>query len=382
MQRGFVIEKYTANYFLSHAKEVILPYWCRESLRDPKGGFFSTADSYGQVIPTDKKGCVQHARLLWSFSEAYLAFGENIYLQLARHAFKYLVDAHWDKNHGGWYFYTHDSGAPLDTRKHLYAQSFALYGLSSYFLASGDFQAGVLADKTFDLIMRYGEDHIHGGFNESFTSDWIKCQQIDEFGMVGDYKTMNSHIHILEAFTAYHTKRCHITDPLKKTIDIIIDKIYHFKSHSFQLYFTADWKCKKEIISYGHDIETSWLLIKASKSIDGYRLAEILDMQKKIGDKLKEKAIDPIGLIYNENEDKTFYWWVQAEGALGFAYMNDWATVAQIWEGINLHLVDSENGEWFETPELRQRKIYVWKTPYHHLRSALELAAKARELYE
>ena len=93
-------------------------------------------------------------------------------------------------------------GGPLQTRKHSYAQAFAIYGLSEYYRASGDSTALHMAQQLFGLLDRHAYEPVYGGYLEGRAQDWsatadmrLSEKEIDA------QKSMNTLLHLLEAFT-------------------------------------------------------------------------------------------------------------------------------------------------------------------------------------
>ena len=152
-------------------------------------------------------------------------------------------------------------------RKHMYAHSFVLYGLAQLYQVTEDEDVKKWADRVFELMTRKAHDKKHGGYIECFSVDWFPADQITDFGVTGMKKTMNTHIHLLEALTLYYevdqgikskNELCHL-------LDIILDKVYCPIDNTLGLYFQPNWVMLTERFSFGHDIETSWLLKKKKK---------------------------------------------------------------------------------------------------------------------
>ena len=69
----------------------ILPFWL--STRDERGGFFGKTLRNLDVQKDAVKDVILHAKILWSFSEAYMLLGKNEYLDAAKHAYQFLKKA-------------------------------------------------------------------------------------------------------------------------------------------------------------------------------------------------------------------------------------------------------------------------------------------------
>lgn len=77
---------------------------------------------------------------------------------------------------------------------------------------------------------------------------------------------MNTHLHILEPYTNLYRvwKDEHLEQQLRNLINLFTDKILNKDTFHLQLFFNDDWQSKYPIVSYGHDIEASWLLHEAA----------------------------------------------------------------------------------------------------------------------
>jgi mannobiose 2-epimerase len=123
----------------------------------------------------------------------------------ADHGFEFLDSRLRDDRFGGFHWRVDSAGGPLDSDKHLYGQSFALYALSEYAIAAGDERATGYADELFDLIERHARDRLHGGYREFLKRDWSAADsnEVGYLGKAAMVKTLNTHLHLLEALTRY-----------------------------------------------------------------------------------------------------------------------------------------------------------------------------------
>ncbi len=373
----------------------ILDYWQNNTIDNEHGGFHGQIDHFNRIIPKASKGAVLNARILWTFSAAYNFNHDLSYLKTAERAFEYLKDYFLDQKNGGLFWEVDYRGHPLNQRKQTYAQGFGIYGFSEYFKASGQKEGLELAIKLFEDIESNCFDSRHGGYIEGLTQDW---QPMDDMRLSlkdQNYpKSMNTHLHILEAYTNLFKVWPDplLADQIKHLINIFLDHIIDMNTGHFNLFFDKDWTVKSKIISYGHDIEGTWLLDEA---------AEILG-EKQISDKVKAAALKMAdvtmreglaidGSIYYEKDpgtekiDRDRHWWPQAEAVIGFinAYQisgDEQYLYASIkaWEYIKNHLIDRKNGEWYWSvndqgiPSTNNDKAGFWKCPYHNSRACME----------
>lgn len=370
----------------------ILPFWI-ERMADPRGGFYGRIDGQGKLIPDAPKGAVLNARLLWTFSAAYRVLGRPEYLEMASRAKDEIIGRFYDPDFGGVYWSLNADGSPLDTKKQGYAIGFAIYGLSEYYRACGDAQSLDYAFRLFHSLEEHCYDLQKGGYAEAFTREWgaiadMRLSDKDE----NERFTMNTHLHILEPYT--NLLRCRRDPLLEKQhaglIRIFLEHILEPSGH-LGLFFDDDWNSTHDYISYGHDIEASWLLQEAAEVLGNEGLLkEARQAAERIALAAAEGWKPGEGMIYEYKResgelDEDRHWWVQAESVVGFSYMyrlngrQEWLDKASdILDFICRNLVDPE-GEWFwsirkdGSINRDDDKAGFWKCPYHNSRMCLEL---------
>lgn len=381
------------NEFRKELEENILPFWI-EKMEDKKnGGFFGRIDGDGVIHSTAPKGAVLNTRLLWTFSAAYRVLRNPVYLQMAERSFQYIVDYFIDKKNGGVYWELDYQGKVLSSKKQTYAQGFALYGFSEYYRACGNPKALDLAKEFFFLIEKKCRDKKAGGYWEAFTEDWnvIEDMRLSDKD-ANECKTMNTHLHVLEPYT----NLCRIWDSKelreaqREMIVVFTDKILDKQSGHLNLFFDDNWTLKSETVSYGHDIEASWLLMEAAEVLGD---AKLIDQVKPLSLKIADASAEGLELngsmIYEKTGSHLDYhrhWWVQAEAIVGFMYAwrhsgeDEYRNKAfATWRYIQKYLVDSLGGEWFlmrdkeENLEIHEDKAGFWKCSYHNSRMCLEM---------
>lgn len=383
----------------------ILPFWT-DRMADPRGGFLGRID--GDDIPDHEapKGAILNGRLLWTFSAAYRVIRDPQYLAAATRAYEYLRDHFLDREMGGVYWSVDAAGAPLDTKKQSYAIGFAIYGLSEYCRATASEEALEIAKGLFrDLESRARDSKENGGgYIEAFTRDW---QEISDMRLsdkdANEKKTMNTHLHILEPYTNLYrvwpdaSLREAIVDLLRIFLDVMEDKA---TSH-LGLFFDEQWVRHDANISYGHDIEASWLLLEAVGVLlanpgEGCQ-AEVSALYEKtkrhclaIANAALEGRSDDGWMAYERFGDGRLdlerHWWVQAEDVVGLVYLYKHHGVDlaidkawRSWCWIKENLVDHNGGEWywsrFPGGDINRRddKAGFWKCPYHNSRMCLEV---------
>ena len=371
----------------------ILPFWI-ERIQDPAGGFFGQMDGNGRLIPDAPRGGILNARILWTFSSAYRILGRAEYLDAARNAFSQIRDKFFDREFGGIYWSLNADGTPLDTKKQFYAIAFAVYGCAEYFRATGEEEALELAIKLWRSIEDHSLDSVKGGYIVACTRDWqpIEDMRLSEKDR-NDAKTMNTHLHILEGYTGLY--RVWKDDTLRRRLvelcEIFINRIVRPDGH-LGLFFDEDWNSQSDTVSYGHDIECSWLLCETAELLeDPVLLAHVRECCRRIAAASLE-GLQPDGSMIYEDHDTDRHWWVQAEtvvGCLNQAHLpapspanapdGIWLDRAiRCWEYIKANLI-APDGEWYWSidaeghPNTRDDRAGFWKCPYHNGRMCMEI---------
>ena len=375
-------------------RENILPFW-QDMADTENGGFYGEADFYGKIDKTAAKGGILNSRILWTFSAAYRLFNDGIYKKLAARARDFLFSAFFDMDYGGIYWLVDNKGSPVQTRKQFYNIAFAIYALSEHYLAADDRSSLDLALSLFESLEKYGYDPETGGYIEACVRNW---KEIDDFRLSGkDFnspKSMNTNLHVLEAYTtlAAAGKNENVRKALENLLRVTMEKIVN-KSGHFELFFDMNWNSLCKEVSWGHDIEGSWLMYEAALTVGNESLIkDVKNTAIDIANAVHKKALDYEngGLLSGLDEDGNILlkkeWWPQAEAVVGFynAYQltggQKYLKAAEnVWEYVNKHFKDSEKGEWHNElyadnkPDINMPKAGFWKCPYHNARACFEI---------
>lgn len=380
-----------------HLKKDIIPFW--QSMKDEVyGGFYGFL---GFDLNLDKeavKGCILNSRILWFFSNAYMLLREEELLESARHAFLFLKEHCVDEKFGGVYWSLTYKGEPEDTTKHTYNQAFAIYALSSYYDASGDKEALEIAHDLYQLVETKCKDEY--GYLESFTRTFEpeENDKLSENGVIAE-KTMNTLLHVFEAYTELYRvdkEEC-VADQLRFMLDIMADKVYNPKIGRQEVFFDRTWNSLIDLYSYGHDIETAWLVDRGLEILgDAAYTKKLSPITREITENIYNRAYIDHSLV-NEAEngvvDTTRVWWVQAEAVVGF--LNGYQkspeqkkyleAAEDIWNYIKNYLVDKRNGsEWFSELDkdknpVKKPIVEPWKCPYHNGRMCFEVIRRMQD---
>jgi mannobiose 2-epimerase len=372
----------------------ILQFWMLNTPDEKQGGFIGRIDGGDRLHPEASKGLVLNSRILWAFSAAWRHTGQWIYRPVATRAYEYLSTRFLDPIAGGAFWCLDSTGEPLDTRKRIYGQAFALYGLSEYYRATADSAALDKAIGLFRVIEAHSFDTEHGGYFEACDRDW---RPLDDLRLsekdANEKKTMNTHLHVLEAYTTLYIvwpDRV-LEDKIRRLLDIFKNRVFDPATGHLGLFFTADWQVRSGLVSYGHDIEAAWLLHEAATVIgDREWIDRTAELCLRIA-RTTEEGLDVDGGLWYEREDGHLvaekHWWPQAEAMVGFlrawSISGDqrwWDASVGAWTFVKNHIRDPKGNEWFwgvdsgGVPMTGQDKAGFWKCPYHNSRACMEIA--------
>ena len=375
-------------------KENLLPFWMKHVM-DPAGGFYGVVMNDGKAIEKAPKGAVLNARILWTFSRAYRQYGLEIYKQMADRAAGYFMHYFIDPTYGGVFWQLDYEGYPKDATKQTYACAFGIYGLAEHFRATGDHRSLEAALKLYNTLEVKVHDKARLGYIESFQRDYSKAPLKGVDGQANATKTMNTHIHILEAYTTLYQVWPDegLKNNLKELLGILQTKLYSSRSNHLILFCDDNWNPIGEIDSYGHDIETSWLMSEAAAVVGDPVLRKQVDEQavKMARTALKEGLNADGAMLYEKTAkgmDKRMSWWPQCETIIGC--VNAWQLTGdpsfleaalRTWTYVKAHFIDHQHGGWFKDltedgQPLNYPKVSDWNCPYHNSRLAFELAER------
>ena len=408
-------------------KKEILDVWYPQSIDTLAGGFLSTFTYDFKPTGAQDKMIVTQSRHIWTNSKASQLYPEVTYYKAgAQHGFQFLKNFMWDKTNGGFYTLVDRYGKPKigDTIKTAYGNAFGIYSLAAYFAASGDTAALNLAKQAFLWLEKASHDPVYKGYYQHLSFQGKPIQRGPNVPSTSDlgYKDQNSSIHLLEAFTELYTVW---PDALVKTrlgemLELIRDKITSSKG-SLTLFLYPDWKpvsfadsTEKSIlahhnldhVSFGHDVETAFLMIEASHALGLKNDSKTVVIGKKMVDHALQNGWDSqTGGFYDEAyyfKNKkgititrdTKNWWAQAEGLNTLLLMADmfpndkmqyFQKFKQLWNYAQTYLIDHKFGDWYEggldkQPEKKTAlKGHIWKATYHQYRAVSNCITQLRK---
>jgi mannobiose 2-epimerase len=381
----------------------ILPFWMQYTVDRENGGFHGAIDCDLRVDKQAPRASVIHARILWTFSAAARVLRDAAYRETADWAYDYIIDKFRDKEFGGVYWMLDYQGKPISDRKQIYAQAFAAYGMAEYFGATGRAESLECAKQLYRLIEEKSGESEYGGYVEARARDWSPLEDMRLSAKdLNSPKSMNTHLHVLEAYTNLlrvwpdSGLQGSLTRLLKVTMDRIVDN----STGHFKMFFDNRWASMLDHVSFGHDIEGSWLILEAAEVLGDRGLADrARELAVRMAQAVYDEGLDEDGSIFYEAShgrliDPNKHWWAQAEAVVGF--YNAWQVCGderfrtaawRAWEYIEDKVVDKVHGEWHAklkpdgTPWKASEDpdaclVGAWKCPYHNGRVCLEMMAR------
>lgn len=376
--------------------ESILNWWMLH-MPDKSNGFWGEIDYQNNTQQNAERGIVLYSRILWTFSAAYLQKRKKEYLLFAERAFNYICTHFKDEVHGGVFWSVDHNGQKLQDKKQVYGLAFCLYGFSEYYRATNNETALQSSKELFYMLEKYCYDKKGGGYFEAFSRNW---QPIEDLRLsekdANECKTMNTHLHVLEAYCNLYRVwgSVQLKTAIISLLDLFNKKIIDANTHKQHLFFSDNWEVRSSIISYGHDIEASWLLYEAAEIIgDDFLIKQFTTSALAMADAATD-GIDVDGSMFYEYDatnmhlNKEKHWWPQAEAMVGYfnAYelsdnemylqqsLNSWAYIKQ-------YIKDDTHGEWFwgrneNGTTMQKEKAGFWKCPYHNGRACMEISKR------
>ncbi len=379
----------------------VFDFYFPHCLDRANGGYFEEWKD-GRFVVRGEKFLTLQARQLWFFST--LA-AQNIERQKSTEAawpgFVALERAFHDVHHGGYYSRVNDAGRVVDARKHVYLNSFALYGMVAYYEATKDRQALQRSKELFDVLDRHAHDNVNGGYHEFFQADWKPVTQAGETSYVGAIgtKTYNTHLHLMESFTALYRvwPDSRLRERLAELLHINTTTVQHASTRCNIDGWWPDWRIVEQPrnmrASYGHDVECLWLGIDAVHAL-GWPESMYRGWAKSLGDYSLEHGFDTehggffyTGPLGEKADDTRKEWWVQSEALVGMLDLyrmtgepRYYHAFVQTLDFIQHHQIAPDGGWWAtlkadgSVPPNTSRSS-MWQGAYHNGR-ALLLSAK------
>ncbi len=366
-------------------------WWTRHIVR-PEGGYYGLVHLNGTPDKEAPLSCVLMTRILWFFSAAAHETGAPELRLQADRARDYFCTHFIDRAHGGVIWSVHPDGSAENGRKQAYAQAFAIYALAMHHRMSGD--AGSLSEALaiFKALESHFTDLNLAGYWEAFQADWseiddIRLSEKDAFAP----KTMNTHLHIMEAYTELirSAPSAEVKAASHDILSLFLERIVYPDQSRLRLFLGNDWQDESEWVSYGHDIEASWLIWEAAEALGDVSLMGKARMSALgLAASVLEHGTGPQGEVFDARRlsdghlDTSRIWWIQAEALVGYLnafHLSGDELYAQAamhnWAFIKAHVID-RNGEWRSNSTLDEAVDPWWAGPwkgcYHNGRAMME----------
>jgi mannose/cellobiose epimerase-like protein (N-acyl-D-glucosamine 2-epimerase family) len=397
----------------NHLTTELLPFWLTRCRDDQNGGFLTHFDNNGQDTGEDEKSLIAQARTVYTMASAHRAgYGDGQCAEYAKHGVDFMIDKMWDSEHGGFFWTVDRQGNVAIDKKILYGLSFAMYALSEYTLATQDPRGADYAIRVFDLVKKHAADTQHGGYWEMFERNWDLC---GPGAGGGDRKTLDTHMHLMEAFTNLYecTGQSLHRRTLLETIELLRERILHPKYATGIPQFWGDWTVAPQIkfdivwgwdrfteggaksnaednTSAGHNVEFAWLLAHATDILNmGWD--EYQGIMRKALDHGRLNGIDPdYGGVYVEGphaggvHDMEKEFWQQAEVMIGmleaclrFGPDPYWGAYENVHRFVFDKGIHHATGEWWplltrEGEPIWTHMSHSWKVNYHTVRCMVQ----------
>ena len=387
-------------------RENILGFWYPRTV-DPAGGYLLNHDIAGKPKGAANRMIVSQARMVWFFSRmARYGHEPKQMLAAAGHGYRFLRETMWDAKHGGFYWEVDPQGKPTKSNKHLYGQSFALYALAEYAMASRRKDVAEFSLKFFEVLEKKSHDPVHGGYVEYFLSDWSTPpvnEPIYMGGSASGMKLMNTHLHLMEAMTTLYqaTKNVTVRDRLIELIAIESNAVIRKPHMACTDKYDRDWTPRLEgalaKVSYGHDVENIWLITEANRAV-GLSSSPYIDLFQANFRYCRKYGFDEDkgGFFYSGDlnqpaGDRSKNWWVQAEALVSALTMYQLTSRTEYfdvfrktWDFCDKVQIDWTGGDWHSSisPEGKASgdKANEWKAAYHNGRAMIESLTRLRAI--
>lgn len=380
----------------------IASWWLKYAFDDINGGIWGAVADDNRPDAQASKSIILHTRTLWFFSEWAKTTQQPQHCAAAKRCYDYLLEQFYDQQYGGMVWMLNHEGVWSDTKKQTYAQAFTVYALSAYFRCSKDPASLSLALHHYECIERHAKDTVCAGYREALARDWsslvdVRLSEKED----NSPKTMNTHLHIVEAYTELHNclvserseRAAEVARSLADVLDIYCGKIFNPNSGHLKMFMDDAWQDRSTAVSFGHDIESSWLIHKAIKSLQHTPFArpQYLAVVVSLAEICLREGFDETVGMFDERDilsrqNAPSAWWVQVEAMVGFTNMwklgdGDAFLIAalRIWRIVQEQYIDTRYGEWFWFAKRDHHrasmgyKIGPWKAPYHNGRALMQM---------
>ncbi len=396
-----------------HLYREVVDRWYPRIVDGKQGGFGPHQRFDWTPADKNERFLVFQTRMTWLAAEVAARSPERreAFQKYAVHGLDWLEKKQWDAKSGGFFWNMAHDGKPLTTDKHAYGISFGIYATATVAAKLQDERAKALALKTFDWLDKNAHDAKNGGYFEALSREGKPLsnapnakQPKDQIGTVYGQKSMNTHIHLLEAFTALYAvaPEARVRQRLEEVFSVVRDKVYDQRGF-LNLYFEPDWKPVPGADSYGHDVETGFLLLEAAEALGQHEDPKTLAVARKLVDHAVQYGWDnEFGGFYDQGPIEgaathtNKIWWTQAEGLNALLLMHElfgarspeyYKLFEAQWSFITRHQLDKKYGDWYGELARDGKPLHPegdkggdWKEAYHQSRALMNSADRLRRL--
>jgi mannobiose 2-epimerase len=300
-----------------------------------------------------------------------------------------------------------------------YGNAFALYALSQYARVNKNPDVLEWVRKSFNWL----EEAVHDSVNRGYFSIELTSLSSSDVNVPAGWenplgKDQNTGIHLMEALTAAYLilPDENVKNRLTEMLELVRDSMTTANGY-LNLFFDEKWKPFSlkdssrnyiiknpwmDHISFGHNIETAYLLVDASKALYGSPDSLTLTVAKRLIDHTIRNGFDSgyYGLLDKGYEfepgqpeviDSIKVWWAQAEAWHALALFAELYpdekgyshAFSKMWTYINNEVIDREYGGWYNSGldsdprTVNDRKVHAWKSCYHDGRALMQVVTYA-----
>jgi mannobiose 2-epimerase len=414
-----------ANAMENSIQHEMLNKWYPQNMDTLYGGFITSFTYDFKPTGDQDKFIVTQARHTWSTSKAAMRYPRVAYYKtLAQNGYQFLRDVMWDKTYGGFYTMVGRKGNVIDSTKNAYGNAFGIYALAAYYKLSNDPNALGFAKEAFMWLEKHSHDPVNKGYFQHMQHDGTPIQRTANTPATAEtgYKDQNSSIHLLEAFTELYGvwRNKLLRERLHEMLLLIRDTMTGSKGY-LTLFFQPDWTPVSirdssdayitahhglDYVSFGHNVETSYLLLEASHTLNIHHDTATLRIAKQMVDHALQNAWDndnggfyDAGYYFKNKPGLTIIskeknWWSQAEEMNSLLMMSDlfpndpmqyYDKFKQQWKYIQTYMIDHIYGDWYANgtdidPQIKTAlKGHIWKGNYHQFRAMMNCVDRLKE---
>jgi mannose/cellobiose epimerase-like protein (N-acyl-D-glucosamine 2-epimerase family) len=196
---------------------------------------------------------------------------EPQWVDAALHGFRYLRDAMWDRQHGGWFWMLGQDGqARADDTKHGHGIAYAVQACALVYEATGEPSALDLARDAFHWFDQHAHDDVYGGYRTWLRRDGSVITRggaatHDPLGHDVGLKDVNTHGDWIEGLSEYLaiTHDPHVQARLQELVGLFLS---NFVTGEGALHYGCDaaWHPQPGIQRFGYALQAAHRLLQAA----------------------------------------------------------------------------------------------------------------------